>query len=600
MVGPLEPTSQYWLRRTTLSRRAALRGGVALAGGLAGAALLGCDGDDDTSDDGDGATGTAAATAAGGTGTAAATATAGSDGEVKRGGIYQTHTSSDPPSIDINTTVSFAARSFAAYVYSRLYMIDAQPGKNPFEQGPIGDLAESAETEDGATWTVKIKQGVKFQNIEPVSGRELTTEDVLFSWGKLTAETSTLRGAVANITGVEAVDPYTLRFTHEAPNADFLEQLADGFLFWVTPTESDGGFNPAEVAIGSGPWIMEDYEVSNRFVFKANPDYHVAGIPYMDGVEQSIIPEYANQLAQFQAGNVMNLSARADDVLQLRSQMPDTQWLSRVGTGMYGLFFSPEEQDPDAVWRDERFRIASSYAVDRGALLEFLYNVSALQGAGLDVSTNWNNQVAVGMGERWWLDPLSDAQGESRAYFEYNPAESKKLLDAIGVPSDAIPFAFTNNRYSSVYTDEFEALEGWLTDAGFNLQVDAQDYSSQFITQTWQGRFSGMALGNFGGFSSLSGYLGEQIGEHPENKRLLHSEDMLDLFRRQGQEIDIEARAELVHELQRTNAENMYIVPTNGGGGTNFVAHQPQVRGIRDTRGLGGPTEQTAVYWLDT
>jgi peptide/nickel transport system substrate-binding protein len=547
-------TRGYWnkFEQGRVSRRRFLSASATTGVGLAAAGLIGC-GEEEAP--GSGSAGTpvpSTATAPAGGSTPAAS-------DIKRGGIFKTFTAADPPSIDLYTTPSFAARQFSAFTYSRLFRIDAQPDKNPFDQPPVGDLAESAESDDGATWVVKLRKGVKFQDIEPVNGRELTTEDVMFSWEKLTGPKSTLAGAVKNISGVEAVDDHTLRFTHDAPNADFLEQLADGFLFWVVPTESEGGFDPTVKAIGTGPWIMEKYDVSSRFVFKRNPDYFVPGVPYMDGVEQFIIPEYANQVAQFQGNNIHSVGPRADDVLMLRSQMPDTQWVSRVGTGMYGIFFSPEEVDPDAVWRDERFRIAASYAVDRDELLEFLYNIKALDEAGLDVSKEWNNQVAVGMGERWWLDPKSAAQGPSAKYFEYNPDESRKLLDAIGLPAgERLLFQYTDNRYGATWGSASQAVHGKLVEAGFPVDVETQDYTSKFITQTWQGRFSGLAFGNFGGFSSLSGYLGEQIGDTPENRRLLHSQDMLDLFAKQSATIDIEERAEVVHELQRVNAENVH------------------------------------------
>jgi len=320
----------------------------------------------------------------------------------------------------------------------------------------------------------------------------------------------------------------------------------------------------------------------------------------MDEVHQAIIPEYANQLAQFQGGNVFNLSVRSDDVLSLRSQLPKAQWLSRVGTGMWGLFFSPVEASPGAMWHDERFRIAASYAMNRGDLLEFLYNVKALKSAGLDVSTDWNNQVAVGMGKRWWLDPKSAEQGPSAKYFAHDPKEARKLLDAIGLPKDLkITYQYTNNRYGATFGSAAEAIQGSLAEAGFPIVTETQDYSSKFITQTWQGRFQGMSLGNFGGFSSLSGYLGEQIDDNPENRRLLHTKDMLDLKAKQAAEININKRSEIVKQLQRTNDEKMYIVPGTGGGGTSFQAFAARVRGIRDTRGLGGPTEQLAYYWLD-
>ncbi|TAJ16791.1 MAG: ABC transporter substrate-binding protein, partial [Dehalococcoidia bacterium] len=386
---------------------------------------------------------------------------------------------------------------------------------------------------------------------------------------------------------------------HDAPNADFMEQLADGFLLWIAPTESDGKYDAAKKSIGSGPWIMDRYDIAQKFVYKRNPDYFVKDLPYMDGVEQAVIPEYANQMAQFQAGNIFNISPAANDVLPLRKQFTDLQWMNRTGTTMWGVFFAPKENDPTGPQNDERFRIAVSYAINRESLLELLYNIKALKDAGLTAVTDWNNQVSVGMGKKWWLNPKSPDMGAAAKYFEYNPAESKKLLSAMGLKSDTkIPYQYTHNRYGATFGTAAEAILGQLTEAGFPLVSEQQDYNSKFITQTWQGRFKGIALGNFGGFSSLSGYLGEQIDDNPENRRLLHTADMLGLKKKQGETVNEAERVKLVQELQKVNATNMYIVPTTGGGGTSYFAFRPQVRGIRDTRGLGGGTEQIGNYWL--
>src|SRR5690606_14547282 len=112
---------------------------------------------------------------------------------------------------------------------------------------------------------------------------------------------------------------------------------------------------------------------------------------------------------------------------------------------------------------------------------------------GMEVSTGWNNQVSVGMGQRWWLDPQSAEQGESAAYFEYNPEEAHKLLDALGVlDGPKIPFLYTDNRYGATFGSAAQAINGYLAEAGFPLDVQVQDYSSIFITQTWQGNFTGV------------------------------------------------------------------------------------------------------------
>src|SRR5690606_8571362 len=297
-----------------LSRRGLLRRAGVMGAGLAGAALIGCGEDDDPDTNG---TATATATAAGTTAPGSTSTPAPSTGDIKKGGIYRTYTTGDAPTLDPFGNASTGTKSFAAFVYSRLFRVNAQPGVDVYDAEIIPDVAESAESTDGQHWTVKLKQGVQFQDIAPVSGRELTADDVLFSWGRLSSDESPHASQVSDIVDVQAVDDHTLTFTLDGPSPIFLDKISDANLLWIMPTESDGGFDALTTPIGSGPWYQESYAVSSQWAFRRNENYFEE-FPHMDGVDQFIIPEYANYYSQFQAGNLHNLTVTSDDVPTLK------------------------------------------------------------------------------------------------------------------------------------------------------------------------------------------------------------------------------------------------------------------------------------------
>lgn len=575
---------------STWSRRRVLQAFGTGALGLGAAVLVGCSGGEDEPSASTPSSGSATTVPSAGT----------PSGEAKAGGRYRWHLSGDPPGLDPFTNGAFESRHFAAHVYSRLFKIDAQPDTNPFDASVVGDVAESAETEDGLVWVVKLKPGVKMHNIPPVNGRELTAEDVKYSLDRAKAPTSLFAVSLANITNVEVVDSHTLRFTHSKPNADFYEQLADNYLYSIMPVESDGQFDPSTTVIGSGPWIMKDYQVGSQFRFDKHPEWYASDQVYLDGVDWFIIPEYVNAYAQFQSGQLHQFGVRADDVLTLRGEQPDVQWEVGRSATTWTMSFSPEEFEPDAPWRDERFRRACSMAINRDELYEFANNASALEAAGIlpGKPYPWNNLVSGGMG-RWWLDPQSDAQGESAAFFQYNPEEARKLLDAMGAAGSAFPLP-TTNRYGDKWVQAVDVIHGYLSEIGLAPQIEMQDYTASYMENTWQkGDFRGVSLGITGGFSSISGYLGENVGAS-DNLRLLHTPDILELLDRQSQELDLEARTELVYDLQRVNAEHMYMVPLSGGGGPSFVAYRPEVKGgLRRSRGYAPAAEVIPNYWLD-
>ncbi|MBT5318570.1 MAG: ABC transporter substrate-binding protein [Chloroflexi bacterium] len=592
-------TGNYWTRQR-VSRRTALRGAGVGVAGLAGAALIGCGGGDDEADP------TAAPTAAG---TAAATATQVRDtttpesASIKRGGTWSVANVGDPPTLYPYGNLSFETKGIGTYVYQRLFKRETFAGSDGGQTLPGPDLAISAETDDGSVWTLKLRDQ-KFQNVAPVDGRKITSEDVLFSIGLLKAPETPNASEVDNWVKVEAPDDSTVVFTLDAPSPTFLEQISDTNLLQILPIEADGGFDPAVSMIGGGPWIMNEYQPSVGFEFDANPDYYEIGedgkpLPYTDHLSRPIIPEYSNRLAQFLAGNITGLAINANDVLDLRASDPDLQWLGQVSQLM-SIFYWSNPQTTTEAWGDDRFRKAVSMSLDRDGLTDLGYNAFALRDAGLPANLAWNNFIPAGWGDRWWLDPQSAAHGDSGKFFNYDIAESKKMLAAMGLEDGfSIPYIYTG-RYGGAFPPIAEAHINMMEQIGLAPQTDVQDYSSTYITQTFRGEFEGMAFGYETPFPEAGSYFKRMFGEDSANHSNISDPTMDGLSAAQAVELDEEKRRAIMHEAQILNAENMWYAPSQAGAGTSYTAYQKHVQGgIRDTMGYGAGTEEYIWYWLD-
>src|SRR5688572_27847855 len=97
----------YWTRR--LSRRGVVRGAALGGVGLAGAALIGCGSDDDTSDPNATAEGGASGTASPSETTAA--------GSIKRGGTLKKHIAAEPPNFDMHANSTYAVNNAVSPVF---------------------------------------------------------------------------------------------------------------------------------------------------------------------------------------------------------------------------------------------------------------------------------------------------------------------------------------------------------------------------------------------------------------------------------------------------------------------------------------------------
>ena len=580
----------YWRERR--SRRRFLGGAVTAGAGVSALALVGCGDDDD--DGGDSLA----------TPTAGANATATPQDPLagaKRGGVYQIDSTGDPPTLDPYGNISFLTKGNAAYHYSRLFMYKAGPGIAYGSVRPTPDAAQSAEASpDGLKWTVKLNPNVKFHNIAPVSGRAMTTDDIKASWERATSKESTNKPATP-VDKVEYPDASTIVFTLSKPTATFLDDFADSNVFYIMPKEAfSGGFDPSKISIGSGPWVWKTYEPNVRFVRDRNPAWHLGkpdGAPFFDSVNVAIVPEYANRLAQFLAGNTDTSDINGEDLPNVVKQLTGVRIEARTGPTLSFMFF---DSDPASPWnKDPRVRQAISMSLNRDDLMELGYNIKKLKDAGLKVETKWHNLMPAGE-TNWWLDPLDPKMGAGANNFKYNPAEAKKLMEAAGFANGfETTYQYTANRYGKLFNDIAEANIGYINALGIKTSTDVQDYSSKYITQTFIGNFKGIAFGYETPFPEAGSYMTRFFTDNPQNHGKVKDAELTKLTTDAQTELNEEKRREIFHQIQKINGEKMYYIPNVAGAGTGWAGSQPNIRNHPEfvTKAYGGPSETLPFRW---
>ena len=344
----------------------------------------------------------------------------------------------EPNSFDF--TAGSGAPTFSGYVYSRLMKYKTFKYPDPPVATPVPDAATSWETSpDGLTYTYKLRQGMKFDPRPPTNGRALTSQDVLFSWNrfvKLSSFGSQMANSVdptAPVLSVTAPDDSTVVAKLAFPFGPFNINYAYYRYGQIMPTESEGGgFNPKSDARGSGVWRLKSYSPSVNYEYERNPDWYDANNVYLDGINTVILPEYSTILAQFEAGKLGTYDKiQAQDILPAKQAHP--QMVLQAGETF--LTASPwirMSYLPNSPFRDERVRQALSMLLDRDLYISTFGNVDKFKAQGLDISTRWNTVIPSGM-DPYWLDPKNQsAFGDGAKYFQYSPAEAKKLLSAAG------------------------------------------------------------------------------------------------------------------------------------------------------------------------
>src|SRR5579862_215360 len=149
------------------------------------------------------------------------------------------------------------------------------------------------------------------------------------------------------------------------------------------PRESDGGFDPKTQIRGHGPWILENYTPSASVTWAKNPDYYVANRPFPDKLERPIVPDYAQQLAQFRAGNIWTTVANPDDIVQLKKDAPKSLLMANTTFGSTVSLFETFGWDGPP-FTDTRMRRALSMLIDSDAFADAVDNRKGFAAEGLD------------------------------------------------------------------------------------------------------------------------------------------------------------------------------------------------------------------------
>jgi peptide/nickel transport system substrate-binding protein len=598
--------------------------------GAAAAFLAACGGDDDDA----GSTGNAGSNAGGGSGNTGGSAQSGLISELvdttsslKRGGVKKFFINSDiVQGFDVH--IGSSAMEAVQTPSMGTLLIDKPGYMGPRDFTQEGDVAESWEfSPDRLTLTMKLRPNVKFAPLDPVNGRVLDVDDVLFSWdrfGRVSPSRNDLVNTVnpnAPVLSLEAPDASTIVIKLKAPSSIILPLFSahNSGKLQIFPKEADSQYDPKKKLIGSGPYYLAEYNPSEKFVLKRNPGFYSDEVGFIDEIQMPILSEYASALAQLKAGNIYSYQnagtglVLAEDILSTKNDVPQlNMYASQLVTTGFRTFFGlqPEGQSP---WRDERVRQAYSMALDRDLFIETVYNVSNFTAEGLPVDTAYNSALNAGTYQGWWLDPQSADFGENAKFFQYNLDEAKKLLNAAGYPDgfETTSVLVAGNEYGTAYPTQVEIIEGMVGEIGIRHQHRLVDYATEFQFDIRD------AHGNFEG---LSYKLGPQASAPEPTGQLLydyHSKastgwygfdasgqgrwdagdpDLDAMIDKAVQEFDVEARRQMVFEMQRYLGKTQYGVRWPGGA-SGFLLAWPVLGNFNVYQ--NDPRRESVREWID-
>lgn len=259
---------------------------------------------------------------------------------------------------------------------------------------------------DGLTWTFHLRKDVRWHD-----GRELTAEDVKFTYDQILDPKSAMRLARSdylNLKRVEVVDKHTVRFLLDAPFAPFLSTLVVGIVPKHVLAGQDLRTTPFNRRpVGNGPFKVKAWDAAQKVVLEAHPEYF-GGRPGLDGIIWKVVPDSNVLTIQLESGEVHVAPViNAADVPRL-ARNPRLRLSETLGFNTYlGLNLA------NPLFADGRVRRALAQGIDREAIIEKIMDGRAVPATSDLLPGTWAHNPQV------------------RRY-PYRPAEAKALLAQAG------------------------------------------------------------------------------------------------------------------------------------------------------------------------
>src|SRR2546425_5412918 len=509
----------------------------------------------------------------------------------KRGGVFRIRGEDPVSGLDPHLVVNHhRIATNLSFTHSRLVRVrsgaQVKPGTMPIEP----DLAESWTQPSETTYVFKLRKGVRWHNKPPVNGRELTAEDVKYTYERfLSVKGNPNRGMLEQVEKIEAVDRYTVKFTLSEPFAWFLDYLA-ATVMWIVPREAVekfGDLKKAEACIGTGPWMLERYDTNVRLTFVRNPDYFIPGLPHADGIEVVVDEDPSSRLAGWVAGKYDfapeygQCVRRLDlDVARRRKPAVKTQdFIVLFG----GITMMKLDREP---FRDVRVRRALALASNWKEGLET--NAWSL-GNGAP-----NPTIPAALRE--WTIPITQLTPEGRRLYDQDLSEAKRLLAQAGFPTGLkVPLDATLG-WSPDYVDLLQVVMRNWKEAGIETELRGKEFGA-FMASAIYGKFEKLAHSLRGGtpIADLSLYNFHVPGE-ALNSSGVDDPKLTDIIRLQRRMLDPVKRREIVYDIQRYLAEQVYY--HYDPSVSTVAAWEPYVKNFAPNLGhdYGG---RLMVAWLD-
>ncbi len=414
----------------------------------------------------------------------------------------------------------------------------------------IPGLAESWEaSDDGLTYTYTLREGLLWSDGEPI-----TAEDV--AWNINTARDQEWDNMISTVANMDAtvIDERTVQVTSAVPDPKLptLDVYLVPMHIWepiATDYDATTQYEGLD-GVGSGPFVISEFNKGQSVVMDANPNYYgwEGKEPPIDRVIFQLFENPDAMVAALQQGQldaIQGFPASSADALEAD---PDIEVVAGQQGGFDEIAINggAAEAQPHPALLDLEVRRAINFAIDKEGVIEDLW-------FGLASPLETMSPSA----DPKWLPDIPDDQA-----FTYDPDRANQILDDAGyldtdgdgvreMPDGTNPIILNHavNTDSDLAGPIAELFSGWMQQIGIGVDLSSYDQDALFgviVDGTYDTFFWGWVP--FVDPDPMLSYFTEsELANYNDANWFDPAFDAL--YTEQNQELDLDRRVGLVHEM---------------------------------------------------
>ncbi len=329
---------------------------------------------------------------------------------------------------------------------------------------PQPGLAESWDVApDYKSVTFRLRKGVMYH-----SGREFTSEDV--KWNFLRVRDPKIGGSTLGAyslwwTTIDTPDKYTVTLKSDLPRPTLFDSLQ---LFNMLDQPSMEGPNAKSSAVGTGPFVLQEWVQGDHFSFVKNKSYWKAGKPYLDGLNCRIFRGEQAAMTELEGGTVDAMRmASVTDVVRLKADPKYTAMEHPNPGTVYEMGFSV----PKPTFDNKTGRQAFKHRFNRQYFAQTLY-----QGTATPSSLPWSSS-----------SPAYEAS-KTNAY-AFNLDKARSLLAEANV--SGLELDVTLQTGQSLVESMMQVYQADLSKIGVKLNIKVME-AAAWIDQVNNVKYTGL------------------------------------------------------------------------------------------------------------